>query len=144
MNFNKHIETSRIFVRDLAVTLGSPEDTSKAYRVLRAVFSVLRERLTVEESFDLISQLPFLLKAAYVDGWRPHRAPSKIRHVDDFVEEVRKADSKSSDRDFGNEENARKVISAVFHTIKLHISTGEAQDIEHSFPRELRFFWAAA
>lgn len=68
MNFEKYVEKGNLFLKELAQELGNPDDKEKAGRVLRTVLHVLRRRLTLEESFDLISQLPMCIKAVYIDG----------------------------------------------------------------------------
>lgn len=145
MNFEKYLDSTGQFINEVAVELGSEDDGDRAYRVTRAVFQALRERLPFEESLHLVSQLPFLLKAVYVDGWKPHSPNTvKVRRVSDFVEEVRRGDQTAAARDLGNQTEAEQCVRGVLRVIKRHISPGEATDIERSFPKELQSFWANA
>jgi len=145
MNFEAYIDSTRIFISDVASELGTPQDIDRAFRVTRAVFAALRERLTKEESFDLISQLPFLLKALYIDGWNPSRQKvAEGRHISDFVATVRQADMRSMSKDFGNDHSAQTSIEAVFRVLKQKISNGEVAHIAGGFPKELKSFWLNA
>lgn len=145
MNFETYTESTRAFIADVAFELGTPSDTARAFRVTRAVFVALRERLTVEESFDLLSQLPFMLKAVYIDGWKPSRQKAKAgRHLSDFLAEVRQADMQSMARDFGNDHSAQESIQAVFRVLKRKVSGGEVDHITGGFPKELKNVWINA
>ena len=56
----------------------------------------LRRRLTLDESFDLLAQLPMCIKAVYVDGWKPALFPDKsIKTLEDFIREVLEEDKRS-------------------------------------------------
>lgn len=132
-----------MFIKELARELYEPENLDRAIRVLRCVFSALRERLTIEESFHVISQLPMLIKAIYVDGWQPMKETEKIRRVDDFVEHVLSFD-RQAEPDFGRPQEAREKVQKTFKVLKRHLSTGEQRDIESTLPRPLREFWDQA
>lgn len=139
MNFEKYVEKGNLFLKELAQEIGVPDDKDRAGRILRTVLHVLRERLTVEESFDLLSQLPMCIKAVYVDGWKPKLTPDKtIRSVDDFVEAVIEHDQRAAGKDFGSREHALEMIKAVFRVVKNHVSDGEIQDIKGDLPHGLK------
>ncbi|RMD46233.1 MAG: DUF2267 domain-containing protein [Aquificota bacterium] len=147
MKFEKYVATGNDFIKEVAEELtgkGREEiaesDKEKALRITRAVLHGIRNRLMPEEFVNFISQLPMCLKAIAVDGWKIDKAPEKIKHVDEFVEEVYKEDGKVAPRDFGNQEEARKAIKAVLRVMKRHISDGEIKDIEAEMPKQLKEF----
>src|SRR6266508_1562355 len=88
LNFEKHAAKANQIVKEIARELGNEDDTNKAGRVLRCVLHALRDTITPEESMHLVSQLPFMLKALYIDGWKMTNKHHKIRHVEDFAEHV--------------------------------------------------------
>jgi len=110
----------------------------KAGRVIRAVLHALRNRLTHEESFQLIAQLPMALKGVYVDGWWFEKDFNRISHVDDFLDEVREEDSGLAGYDFGNNKRARAAVAAVFKAMNYFVSEGEMNDIIAVIPQELK------
>lgn len=144
MNYDQYVQKTRQIISELAEELGNPKDEDSAWRVLGSVLHTLRDRLSVDESFNLISQLPMLLKALYVEGWHPARQSTKLKSVDDFIQAVRNADKVSAGRDFGNDEKARAQLAATFRVLKGHISAGQLTYVERSLPRELREFIEAA
>lgn len=62
IHVNKYVEEASIFLKSVAENMGSQIDENHAGRVAVSVFNVLRDRISVEESFHLISQLPTVLK----------------------------------------------------------------------------------
>lgn len=139
MNFEKYVEKGNLFLKEVAQEIGVPEDRERAGRILRTVLHVLRDRLTLEESFDLISQLPMCIKAVYVDGWKPKLTPDKsIRTVGDFIDAILEYDQRAAGRDFGNREHALEIVKALFRVIKNHVSDGEIQDLKGDLPHHLK------
>ncbi len=144
MNFEKYVATGNAFIKEVAQELGNPDDKNRAMRVTRAVIHALRNRLTPEEFLDFISQLPMCIKAIAVDGWKIDKVPEKIKHVDEFIEEVLKEDGRTAPRDFGSKEEAVEAVKAVFRVIKRHVTEGEVEDIAAELPKELKQFFLEA
>ena len=90
MNFEKYARSGQDFVKKIAAELGDEKDISAAGVILRATLHVLRDQSTAEESVQFISQRPMFIKAIYIDGWEVSGKKAKVRHLDDFVEEVYK------------------------------------------------------
>lgn len=95
MNFEKYVQESNEFLKEVANELNNGGDTNHAYRVLRTVFHTLREILTTEESLHMIAQLPMLLKAVYVEGWKP-ATKKKPRSMGEFLECLRANDKQAA------------------------------------------------
>src|SRR5271165_2158597 len=56
-----------------------------AYRALRSVLYVLRDRLTPEQAVHLGAQLPILVRGTYYEGWRIAGKPSYGRQPAEFA-----------------------------------------------------------
>ena len=117
------------------------ENHEQAGRILRSVLGALHNRLTPEESLQLISQLPIGIKGLYVDGWTPNKYHSKIKSMDEFVEEVIKEDDFSAYRDFATLADAMKAIEAVIKTIADYVSAGELQDVIEILPKDIQSYF---
>lgn len=141
MDFEKHFANATQFVQDVANELGCSDDHARAIRILRTVLHTLRERLTTTESFDLLAELPLVIKGLYVDGWKPRQIPMRIRDIHDFASLVISKSGTSGQRDFESEEDVIEAIGAVFAALKFHISVGESKDIESILPQALKGFW---
>lgn len=138
LDFEKYAAKGNEFVHLIAEELEVTRD--KAGRIIRAVLHALRNRLSHEESFQLLAQLPMSLKGVYVDGWRFDKDFNRISHVNDFLDEVRKEDGGQAGYDFGNNSKARVAVASVFKALNYFVSEGEMNDIIGVMPSELKQF----
>lgn len=139
MLFNNYIQPAELFIKEVAEELGNKKDTSAALRVTRSVFHTLRDMLTPEESLHLVAQLPMMLKAIYVDGWKPGN-PNRIRSTQEFLTWLR-SKSDRPEIDFGNDEDAAHAVQCVLDVVQRHVTVGEISHIVDQFPQELLFLW---
>lgn len=100
LDFEKYASKGNEFVKLVAEDLKVPRE--KAGRIIRAVLHSLRNRISHEESFQLMAQLPMVLKGVYVDGWKFDKDFNRISHLDDYLDEVRREDGGLAGYDFGN------------------------------------------
>lgn len=138
LHFNKYVQDGEQFVKEIAREIGSPEDVARGGRMLRAVLHAFRNRVPPAESLELISQLPMLIKAIYVDGWRISDEIKHLRHLGDFLEAVRQEGGPATHDDFSTDHEVEETVRAVFRVLKRHVSWGETRDILATMPRELR------
>lgn len=138
MDFQNYAQKGNQFLAEVSKELGEEYNTVSAGRIVRAVFHVLRKILSIEESFQLMAQLPMALKSVYVEGWKLNRGDRKIRHMDDFISAVIKEDGLASYSDFTSKKNSVHSIEAVFKVLNKHISPGEMEDIKAVLPKSLK------
>jgi uncharacterized protein (DUF2267 family) len=141
LNFEKYAAKANAMIREVAFEMGDDYDIEKATRILRAVLHALRNRITVEESMELIAQLPMYIKALYVDGWKVNKKQEHIRHIDDFLDEVYMESSKFGFFDFPTNNSILTAVKAVFRVIRKHVSDGEINDVVSVLPKELKRLW---
>ncbi|MCX2743816.1 DUF2267 domain-containing protein [Mangrovivirga sp. M17] len=137
MNFNKYAAKGNQILHEIARELGLPENTDLSNRMLRSTLHALRDRLTVEESFHLIAQLPFVLKAMYVDGWKYSSKPQRIKTVKEFVKKVIYEDYPAGHHDIQTAKDGENAVKAVLKVLRNHISPGEFKDILLTMPEDL-------
>lgn len=138
LDFEKYAIKGNEIVNRLSEELDLPRDS--AARILRSVLHALRNRITIEESFQMIAQLPMALKGVYVDGWQPAKAFNRIHYLEDFIEEVKKEDGRTANYDFDNAESSKHAVRATFKTLSYYLSEGEMDDIISVLPKELKVF----
>lgn len=141
MDFNKYAAKGNKILDEVAIELGFPGDRDLSGRMLRAVLHTLRERLTTEESFHLIAQLPMALKAVYVDGWVYQEKPFRIKHIGEFIRNVIREDFPAGHHDISTAKDGENAIRAVLKVIRRHVSEGEIKHILASIPEELHALW---
>ena len=140
LDFEKYAAKGNEFVRLVADDLEVSRD--KAGRIIRAVFHALRNRLSHEESFQLMAQLPMVLKGVYADGWHFDKDLKRIKHINDFLDEVKMEDAGMAGYDFGNQASAKVAVGAVFKALHFFVTEGEMNDITGVMPGELKKFIA--
>lgn len=136
-DFEKHLAEANRFIKTLALELGEPDNTHKAVRILHSVFMALRNRVPVQESTHLISQLPLIFKGMYVDGWDMDKPISKSRTWEDFLFEIRNYNGVAAGADFADDEEARHKIATVINALKEYVSEGELEHIRLALPQEI-------
>lgn len=142
MNFNQYAEKGNKILNEIAQELGFPEDLQLASRILRGVLHTLRERLTIQESFQMMAQFPMMLKAVYVDGWKYRTKPNKIKNIGQFVKTVVENNPGAGHHDIRTAKDGENAVKAVLKVIKNnHISEGEVKDILSTLPPDLRSLW---
>jgi uncharacterized protein (DUF2267 family) len=134
-SFSHAAQQAQQWVNELAAELGW--SNQRAYHLLKAVLTALRDWLSPEESADLSAQLPMLIRSIYFEGWDPALSPATERKKRDFVIRV--------ERGFGYDTNVDldEAIHAVFKLIDRHISHGESLQVRNSMKKTLRQLWPA-
>lgn len=141
LNFEKYAHEGNSFIKELAANLGHPEETARTGIILKAVFHTLRDKLSIGESLNLISQLPMFLKGIYVDNWEYKEKPSDVRSVEDFKDEVKRYQDLYGEQQFNWETPTEEIIRTVLSSLSKYISAGEMEDIISQMPRPLKKFF---
>jgi uncharacterized protein (DUF2267 family) len=124
-------EKANVWLADVAEELGDG-DRQYAYRVLRAVLHVLRDRLTVDVAAKLAAQLPTLIRGIYYEDWDPSRTPMPAHTVDTFLEHV------VSEGRFSGETEASIAVTAVAAVLRKRLTQGVIDAILAVMPERLR------
>lgn len=133
--FDHTVQTTNVWLRELAEAVGWGDDRQRAYHALRAVLHALRDRMTVAEAADLSAQLPLLVRGVFFEGWRPAKKQSRERKVEEFLAEVEHA--------FPHDVfvNAAEIVGTVFALLSRHVSAGEVEDVKNCLPKQIRSLW---
>jgi uncharacterized protein (DUF2267 family) len=133
--FDKSLQTTNIWLKELTECEGIGPDRQVAWRVLGAVLHTLRDRLGVEQAAHFGAELPLIVRGLYYDRWHPAGKPDRERRAEEFC--VRVASELSNIRPV----NAEKAARAVFTVISLHVSAGQVEKIRQSLPEDIRRLW---
>jgi uncharacterized protein (DUF2267 family) len=127
----RSVEKASIWLKDVASELGD-DDRQYAYRALRAVLHVLRDRLTIDVAAKLAAQLPTLIRGIYFEDWDPSRTPMPAYTIDTFLEHV------VSEGRFSGEAEASVAVTAVVSVLRKRLTPGEIDAILGVMPEKLR------
>ena len=129
--FDRSVQKSNEWLKDLMERLGT-DDRRYAYRVLRAYFHVLRDRLTVDEAAQLAAQLPHLLRGVFYDGWDPSKTPETYRDRDTFLSRL------AEGAELAGPTEASVAAEAATGVLRARIAEGEVEDVLHILPAPIR------
>lgn len=135
---DKTYQESIDWLKQIAEKLGPEHDMQLAYHAFRGVMFTIRDRMTVEETFDLSSQLPVLLRGVFFEGYSPHNKPEKWRSEEGFLERIEHELQTTGGFD------PSTAAHAVIEVLEQHITVGEQQDVASMMPKELRNYFSLA
>lgn len=92
----------------------------------------LRDRLTVEEAFDLSANLPMLMRGIYWEGYNPTGKPESYRSGEEFLKRVE--DTRQGAAVMNPEGAARAVLGVVAQ----RVPDGQVQDMLMMVPDGVR------
>jgi uncharacterized protein (DUF2267 family) len=128
--FDKTLQTTNIWLGEIMEVLGPDRQT--AWKVLSVVLHKLRDRLPVNLSAHLGSQLPLLVRGVYYDQFEPAKQPTGCRNLEEFVEEVAEwlTDTRPVD--------PKEAVAAVFAVLSRHVPEGQMAKIREALPETIR------
>lgn len=131
----KFAEDLKSWLQSIAKMLGTEKREDVALQALRAVLHTLRDRMPINEVFDLSAQLPTLIRGIYFENYRLHDKPEKLsleEGLNRISEQMVSA---------GDAFSPGKVFAAVLQVLHAHISSGELEDIRNAMPKDIKKFW---
>jgi len=134
--FDKTLQTTHIWLNEINAVIGP--DRHLAWKVLSTVLHKLRDRLPIELSAHLGSQLPLLIRGAYYDQYKPSAQPGRCRTVEEFTAEVAEwlSDVRPVDPNLA--------IAAVLRVLDHHVDPGQIAKVKGALPKHLRQMWDSA
>jgi uncharacterized protein (DUF2267 family) len=130
-------DNAQVWLRAIAAQLDG--DLRTAYHALRAVLHVVRDRLPLPDAVALGAQLPLLIRGIYYDGWSPHAAPHRARHVEEFLGLIERSMAEASTKP-----EPQQVVGAVCDRLRAHLSAGDLARLLPPLPPGLRLLLTTA
>lgn len=138
VKFDKFAQEANEFINELATELGHPDNQEQTLIVLRSVLHSIRDRITIGESFDLLSQLPIMLKGIYVEGWKYHEKPNTIRSLEEFKNDIKARQEKYGERQFDWDLSTEEIVSKTINKLRRYLTEGQIKHIEGQLPAEVK------
>jgi uncharacterized protein (DUF2267 family) len=98
------------------------------------VLHQLRDRLTLQEAFDLAAQLPLIIRGIYFEGYQPLRVPEKIRSRQLFFDGV-------ATKLQPHRISPDMAVRSVFSILAYRCGAGEVDDVIDQLPAEIKSLW---
>jgi uncharacterized protein (DUF2267 family) len=131
--FDHTIQETNTWLNEIIEHMGNP-DKQLAYHALRGVLFALRDRLTVDEAFNLAAQLPMLVRGLFFEGYKAAGRPQKY-HAEEFLARV------EQELQVAGRANPERATRAVLSVLQAHIAQGEIEDIIDGLPKDIRRLW---
>jgi uncharacterized protein (DUF2267 family) len=139
INFDKFASEGHEFINELSSSLGHADEKARTGILLRAVLHVLRDSITINQSLNLISQLPMFLKALYVEQWQYKDKPERIRNLKDFSEKIEKQQQTFGEKNFDWQESTLDLAKETIGLLnKKYLSKGQVHDVLAELPLEIK------
>ena len=103
-------------------------------RGLKAVLQVFRDRLTTDEAFTVLSELPAFMKLYYVEGWKFRQQPLRIRTLEDYVHAVDERLRMQSESRQGINMPTEDLICTILNSLPRYINHSEIREILATLP----------
>jgi uncharacterized protein (DUF2267 family) len=144
INFEKFTAEGHELINELSASIGHPNEKARTGILLRSVLHVLRDSITIPQSFNLFSQLPMYLKGLYVEQWHYKEKPERIKTLKEFSDKVELQQRKYGEKDFDwsekTEELTKKTLCVLNHK---YLSPGQVHDIVAELPLEIKELFSA-
>lgn len=134
-SLNRTLQETHTWLKDIAEAI-EDQRIEMAYHAMRGVLFTLRDRLPVNEVFDLSAQLPMLVRGILFEGYRPSNKPETFGR-DEFLDRVR------VELQAMGGANPERITRGVFHVLSARVGAGEIDDIRNELPKDLRALWPA-
>jgi uncharacterized protein (DUF2267 family) len=139
LSFDKFVHEAHDYFNDLAAELGHPEEKKRTVILWKAVMHTLRDRMHMSESFDLISQLPLILKSMYVEEWKYQEGPiQQFDTIDGMKEAVKALQEQYGETQFSWEKHTDELFSITLDSLKRYFSEGQMDHIRAQMPQEIK------
>jgi uncharacterized protein (DUF2267 family) len=132
--FDRTLHTTNGWLKEISEDLEI--DRHAAWKVLSVVLHKLRDRLPVDLSAHLGSQLPLLVRGVYYDQYQPARQPSRCHGLEAFTEEVGEWLTDATPID------PERAIRSVFGVLSRHLAAGQVAKVRANLPKSLRLAWS--
>lgn len=133
--FDRTLHTTNAWLKEISEELDV--DRHAAWKVLSVVLHKVRDRLPVDLSAHLGSQLPLLVRGVYYDQYQPAKQPSRCHTLGEFLDDVGDWLTDATPID------PRQGAQAVFGVLSRHLASGQVAKVRANLPKAVRAAWPA-
>lgn len=132
----EYVHASRDFDRFMEdfMEISTLETHHRAYAVVRAVLHVFRDHLAVADGLRFAEVLPPVLRAIFIENWRPADQPPPFPDWRDLIAEVK---ANRRDHNLAGESSIRDVAQA----LRRNIAMGDFKRVLATLPPEAQRYW---
>jgi len=136
-SLDRSIQSSIEWLNDIKEELKWKDD-ERVYAATKVTLQTLRDRMIVDETFELAAQMPLLLKGIFFDGYDPSGKPLTIRSREELFNEIQDRFDKAEGL------SGEVITRAVLKVLYRRVGEGEMDDIKDSMPTDIQGLFIAA
>jgi uncharacterized protein (DUF2267 family) len=136
-SLDRSIQSSIEWLNDIKEELKWKDD-ERVYAATKVTLQTLRDRMIVDETFELAAQMPLLLKGIYFDGYDPSGKPLTIRSREELFDEIQDRFDKAEGL------SGEIITRAVLKVLYKRAGEGEMDDIKENMPADIQGLFIAA
>lgn len=134
LNFEPQLVEAYRWVYATSLALGHSVTLSEAYHALRGVLFALRDRMPVQEVFQLSAQLPVHIRGLFFEGYNLKDKPVKMK-ADAFLKRI------MGEMPPNCTTESTVIFKGVLQVLYNHITEGELADIYATLPQDIKALW---
>lgn len=139
LNTDTYLNEANAYFNKLSNELGHANEQQKVMRIWRAVMHALRDRITISESFDLMAQLPVILRGIYAEQWKYSEKPAlDYQTVAEMKEVVKNLQERYGEKDFNWNKPTEEIISISINSMSEFLTDGQLDHIRDQMPKEVK------
>jgi len=136
-SLDRSIQSSIEWLNDIKEELKWKDD-ERVYAATKVTLQTLRDRMIVDETFELAAQMPLLLKGIFFDGYDPSGKPLTIRSREELFNEIQDRFDKAEGL------SGEVITRAVLKVLYRRVGEGEMDDIKDNMPADIQGLFIAA
>jgi len=139
LNTDTYKNEANAYFNELAAELGHPDEQQKTARIWRAVIHSIRDRITLSEAFDLMAQMPVILRGIFSDQWKySEKPPLDYEDIEGLKKQVKRLQSQYGEEDFNWEKSTEEIFSITVDSMKKYLTEGQLQHLRDQMPKEVK------
>lgn len=139
LSFDKFAKEAYDYVNFLAQELGHPEEKERVLIIWRSVMHIVRDRIHLGESFQLMDPLPMIFKGIYVENWKYSEKPPKdFDTIEEMEKEVKNLQAQYGEQDFPWKKSTEEIISITIDSLQRYLDENQIQHLRDQMPKEVK------
>lgn len=141
LNFDTFAKDAHTYINDLAHHLEHPNEEVRVLQIWRAVMHTIRDRIPLEVSFKLVSQLPMILKGIYVENWKYQETPPlTYSTLEEMKTQVKTFQEQYGEDEFPWKKPTEEIILNTVQSLKRFLSEAHIDSLTTPLPKEVETF----
>lgn len=139
LGFDKYVHEAHDYFNELSARLGHPDEQKRVVIIWRAVMHVIRDRIHMSESLDLISPMPMILKGMFIEGWKYHESPLyDFETLAQMKTQVKALQNQYGEAQFDWSKSTEEIIAITLESLERYVPKAQMEHIKNQLPEDVK------